>query len=115
MSNGMELFRRYVEKRNEAVDAFIAETDRIKKAIEKDRVRGRSPVKLEGDTFYKFALLGETISIAGKEEAIGYLDGLRSAAYDENDQEFRTEIESQYGSVPAENAPKKRGRKPKSA
>jgi hypothetical protein len=36
------------------------------------------------------------------------LDGLRSAAYDENDQEFRTEIESQYGSTPVENAPKKR-------
>lgn len=115
MSHGLELLERYVERRNEAVDAFIIDTDRIKKAIERDRVRGRSPVKLEADSFYKFTLLNRPMKINGKDEALQYLESLRSAAYDENDHDFRAEIASEYSTGPVEDAPKKRGRKPKGA
>lgn len=113
MANGVQLFERFIEQRNEAVDAFIVDADRIKKAIEKDRVRGRSPVKLEADTFYKFQLLGHPVKIDGKERALQHLSELVSAAYDENDHDFRAMIEKAY-SVPVIE-PKKPGRKKKAA
>lgn len=113
MANGIQLLEKYIEQRNAAVDAFFADADRIKKAIEKDRVRGRSPVKLEADTFYKFTLLGHPMKIDGKERALEHLSKLVSAAYDENDTDFRAVIEDAYRSPVAE--PKKPGRKRKAA
>lgn len=112
MANGLDLMLKYIEQRNEAVDAFFADADRIKKAIEKDRVRGRSPVKLEADTFYKFTLLGHPMKIDGKERALEHLSKLVSAAYDEHDTDFRAVIEQAYGEPVVE---VKRGRKKKAA
>ena len=117
MANGLELLEQYVEQRNEAVESFIAEVDRIRIAIEKDRVRGRAPVKIEGDNVYKFTLLGRAKRIHGKEEAIEHLNSLKSAAYDETQTEFRAVIEQAYA-APApveEEQPKRRGRKAKAA
>jgi hypothetical protein len=115
MANGLELLEQYVEQRNEAVDAFVSQIDRIRTAIEKDRVRGRAPVKMEGDNFYKFTLLGRAKRVHGKDEAIEHLNSLRNAAYDENQSEFRAVIEAAYAvNAPVEEEqPKRRGRKPK--
>lgn len=113
MANGLELLERYIEQKNEAVEAFITDANRIKKAIEKGTVKGRSPVKLEGDTFYKFTLVGRPMKIDGKDNALQHIGELISAAYDENDTEFRAVIEEAYGSPVEEEQPKKRGRKPK--
>lgn len=113
MANGLELLERHVKRRNPALEAFFADADRIKKAIEKDRVRGRSPVKLEGETVYNFTLANREISINGKDEALQLIADLKREAYDENDTDFRAAIEEAYGEPVVE--PKKPGRKRKAA
>lgn len=110
MANGLELLERHVKRRNPALEAFFADADRIKKAIEKDRVRGRSPVKLEGDSVYNFTLANREISIHGKDEALQLIADLKREAYDESDTEFRAAIEEAYGEPVVE---VKRGRKKK--
>jgi hypothetical protein len=115
LANGLELLEQYVETRNPAIESFIAEVDRIRTAIEKDRVRGRAPVKMEGDSFYKFTILGRAKRIHGKEEAIAHLNGLKNAAYDESQSEFRSVIEEAYAAPLEQEQPKRRGRKPKAA
>ncbi|MDX1114777.1 hypothetical protein GOL31_23530 [Sinorhizobium medicae] len=96
MANGLELFTRYIQKTNPAVDAFMADVEKIRKAIDKDAVSGRSPVRMEGNV-YKFDLLGERLGIDGKEQALNVLKKLASAAYDESDSDFRALIEKAYG------------------
>jgi hypothetical protein len=113
MANGLELLERHVKRRNPALEAFLADADKIKRAIEKDRVRGRSPVKLEGETAYNFTLENREISINGKDEALQYLAELTREAYDENDSDFRGAIEEAYSQPGTE--VKKQGRKKKAA
>ncbi|RVL84862.1 hypothetical protein CN140_11030 [Sinorhizobium meliloti] len=113
MVSGLELFERYIEQKNTAVEAFVADAEKIKKAIEKDRVKGRSPVKLENDTFYKFILAQQPMKIDGRERALDVLSKWISAAYDDKDSDFRAFIEKAYGDVSAPEPVKRRGRKPK--
>ena len=114
MSNGIELLTRYAAKKNPAVDAFVADVDRIKKAIDNNRVSGRSPVRVDGKV-YKFSLLGENLVIDGEETAINVLNKFQSAAHDESDTGFRALIEQTYGMPLGEEPVKRRGRKPKTA
>lgn len=110
MANGLELFTRYIQKTNPAVDAFMADVEKIRKAIDKDAVSGRSPVRMEGNV-YKFDLLGERLGIDGKEQALNVLKKLATAAHDENDADFRALIEKAYGTPLGEEPVKRRGRR----
>ncbi|RVJ16632.1 hypothetical protein CN184_28225 [Sinorhizobium medicae] len=113
MASALELLKSFVQKKNPSVDAFVADAEKIKTAIQKDRVSGRSPVRLNG-TIYMFDLLGETLGIDGRERALDVLTKLQSSAHDEDDTEFRGVIENTYGGTSvAEGQPKRRGRKPK--
>jgi hypothetical protein len=114
MGSALELFTRYIQKTNPSVDAFMADAEKIRKAIDKDAVSGRSPVRLDG-TVYKFDLLGETLAIDGKEQALNVLKKLQAAAHDENDADYRALIEKTYGTPLGEEPVKRRGRKPKAA
>lgn len=113
MSSALEIVEQYAVKKNASVEAFLNDVNRIKAAIDKDRVSGRSPVRLDSKG-YSFDLLGETLVIDGKSAAIGVLDKLTSAAYDANDTEYRAAIEKAYPAGSEEPKPR-RGRKPKNA
>lgn len=104
----------HIEQKNDAVEAFVADAEKIKKAIDKGSVKGRSPVKVENDSFYKFTLLNQPLKVEGKEKALDLVSKLISAAYDEKDTDFRKFIENTYGGASgSEGQQKRRGRKPK--
>ncbi|RVK79377.1 hypothetical protein CN157_09320 [Sinorhizobium meliloti] len=115
MANGLELLEAHIEQKNDAVEAFVADAEKIKKAIDKGSVKGRSPVKLENDSFYRFTLLNQPLKVEGKDKALDLVSKLISAAYDEKDTDFRSVIENTYGggASGSEGQPKRRGRKPK--
>lgn len=114
MANGLQLLEAHIEQKNDAVEAFVADAEKIRKAIDKGSVKGRSPVKLENDSFYRFTLLNQPLKVEGKDKALELLSKLIKAAYDEKDTDFRGVIENTYGgSSVAEGQPKRRGRKPK--
>ena len=112
MVSALELIEKYTVKKNEAVEAFVDEVNRIKAAIDKNRVSGRSPVRSHGKGF-KFSLLGNDMAIDSEDTAKNVLDKLLAAAHDENDVDFRTMIELHHGSSnsTSEAAPKRRRRK----
>lgn len=97
MSNGLELLNLYNEPpRNTAVESFVADVTKIKTAIRDGKVsgKGRSSVKLTGDT-YEIKLLGQMLYVP-KVKANGLLDDLIKAAKDEDDKKFRAKIEEYY-------------------
>ncbi|ASY63597.1 hypothetical protein SJ05684_c21560 [Sinorhizobium sojae CCBAU 05684] len=97
MASGLELLNLYNEPpKNTAVESFIADATKVKTAIRDGKVsgKGRSPVKLVGDT-YEVKLLGQMLYVP-KVKVNGLLDDLIKAAKDEDDKKFRAKIEEHY-------------------